>query len=111
ASSVNAIGGAFSRAPRYDYFPLDERHLTYAEDPYSLSKWVLEQQADAFARRYGWMSIASLRFHLLVDDFERARQVNAQIGPIAIRHLWAYTSLGEASRACLLSLSAAFSGH
>src|SRR5574341_1931126 len=24
ASSINAIGGAFSRRPRYDYFPLDE---------------------------------------------------------------------------------------
>jgi UDP-glucose 4-epimerase len=111
ASSVNAIGGAFSRAPRYDYFPLDERHPTYAEDPYSLSKWVLEQQADAFARRYEWMSIASLRFHLLVDDLERARQWTSQNGPVAFRHLWAYTSLGEASRACLLSLSAVFSGH
>ena len=44
ASSINAIGGAFSRSPRYDYFPVDERHPTYAEDPYGLSKWVLEQQ-------------------------------------------------------------------
>ncbi|HLA07738.1 MAG TPA: NAD(P)-dependent oxidoreductase, partial [Anaerolineales bacterium] len=55
ASSINAIGGAFSRSPRYDYFPVDEQHPTYAEDPYSLSKWVLEQQGDAFARRYEWM--------------------------------------------------------
>ncbi len=38
ASSVNAIGGAFSRSPTYDYFAVDERHPTYAEDPYSLSK-------------------------------------------------------------------------
>lgn len=52
ASSINAIGSTFSRSPRYDYFPLDEQHPTYAEDPYGLSKWVLEQQADAFARRY-----------------------------------------------------------
>ena len=58
ASSINAIGGAFSRAPRYDYFPLDEEHPTYAEEPYGLSKWVLEQQADMFARRYDWMQIA-----------------------------------------------------
>jgi len=36
ASSINAIGGAFSRTPRYDYFPVDEGHPTYAEDPYSL---------------------------------------------------------------------------
>jgi nucleoside-diphosphate-sugar epimerase len=26
ASSINAIGGVFSRAPRYDYFPVDEQH-------------------------------------------------------------------------------------
>ena len=50
ASSVNAIGGRFSRwPPRYDYFPVDEQHPTYAEDPYSLSKWICEQQADAIA--------------------------------------------------------------
>src|SRR5690242_11715337 len=35
ASSINAIGGVYSRAPRYDYFPVDEQHPTYAEDPYS----------------------------------------------------------------------------
>src|SRR5437868_1794329 len=31
ASSINAIGGVFSRRPRYDYFPLDEQHASYAE--------------------------------------------------------------------------------
>ena len=111
ASSINAIGGAFSRSPRYDYFPVDEQHPTYAEDPYSLSKWVLEQQADAFARRYDWLSIASLRFHWLVDSRERAARLTASFGAGGIRHLWAYTSLKAASRACLLSLTAEFAGH
>lgn len=111
ASSVNAIGGAFSRAPRYDYFPLDEQHPTYAEDPYSLSKWVLEQQADAFARRYDSLRIASLRFHWLVESAARARQLTGTFGDGAIRHLWAYTILREASRACLLALTADFTGH
>jgi len=111
ASSVNAIGGAFSQSPKYDYFPLDEQHSTYAEDPYSLSKWVLEQQADAFARRYEWMKISSMRFHMLVDSRDRAVQWTAMMGEIANRHLWAYTLLDEASRAILLSLSADFSGH
>ena len=36
ASSINAIGGYYSRRPRYDYFPVDEEHPTYNEDPYSL---------------------------------------------------------------------------
>ena len=111
ASSINAIGGAFSRSPRYDYFPLDEGHPTYAEDPYSLSKWVLEQQADAFARRFEWMTIASLRFHWLLDTRTKAIQNKVVRGGLVIRHLWAYTLLDEASRACLLSLTADFTGH
>jgi len=40
ASSVNAIGLAYSRWPRFDYFPLDEQHPTYCEDPYALSIWI-----------------------------------------------------------------------
>lgn len=111
ASSVNAIGGAFSQTPKYDYFPLDEEHPTYAEDPYSLSKWVLEQQADAFARRYDWMTIASLRFHWLVGSRENAVELSTFFGETAIRHLWAYTLLSESNRACLLSLTADFIGH
>jgi UDP-glucose 4-epimerase len=111
ASSINAIGGAFSHSPRYDYFPLDEQHRTYAEDPYSLSKWVLEQQGDAFARRFEGMTIASLRLHMLVDARAKATEITSRIGEIAARHLWGYTVLDEASRACLLSLTADFTGH
>ena len=111
ASSINAIGGAFSRSPHYDYFPVDERHPTYAEDPYGLSKWVLEQQADAFARRYEWMTIASLRFHWLLDTRDQAVKNAERMKELSIRHLWAYTLLGEASRAILVSISADFTGH
>ncbi len=108
ASSINAIGGAYSRTPRYDYFPLDEDHPTYAEDPYSLSKWILEQQGDAFARRFEEMSIASLRFHGLVSHRE---QLNAARPELAVKHLWGYTLLSSAARACLLGVTARFIGH
>jgi len=111
ASSINAIGGAFSRSPRYDYFPVDEKHPTYAEDPYSLSKWVLEQQADAFARRHEWMTIASMRLHWLLESREQAIQVTEARNDISVRHLWAYLVFSEASRAILLSLTAEFGGH
>src|SRR5690349_2843205 len=112
ASSINAIGGAFSRAPRYDYFPLDEQHPTYAEDAYSLSKWVLEQQADAFVRRHESMRVASLRFHALVERRQVALDMTERFGAAVVsRHLWAYTSLKAASAACLLALTADFSGH
>jgi nucleoside-diphosphate-sugar epimerase len=108
ASSVNATGLAYSRSPRYDYFPLDEQHPTYNEDPYSLSKWICEQQADSFARRYGAMTIASLRLHRVV-----LRRAAAQRRPGCNidKELWGYTQLEAAARACLLSLTAAFSGH
>jgi nucleoside-diphosphate-sugar epimerase len=113
ASSINAIGGLYSRWPRYDYFPLDERHPTYSEDPYSLSKWICEQQADAFARRYEDMTIASLRFHGVVPN-RAAMQRFGQGTDGAERqakHLWGYTGFGAVARACLLSLTADFAGH
>jgi UDP-glucose 4-epimerase len=111
ASSINAIGAVFSRAPRFAYFPVDERHPSNTEDPYSLSKWVLEQQADAFARRHPAMTIASMRFHWLLDSRERAVELTARSKATAARHLWAYTLLSAAARACLLALTAEFSGH
>lgn len=110
ASSVNAIGHSFSRAPRYDYFPLDEDHPNYCEDPYSLSKWLCEEQGLAFARRYPALSIASLRFHLVVPTREAAVQYHAG-APDPAKHLWAWTQLEAAADACLLSLTADFSGH
>ena len=111
ASSVNAIGGRFSRWPRYDYFPLDERHPTYAEDPYSLSKWICEQQADAIARRHEEMSIASLRLHGVVADRSHTAGWANRPELIAERQLWGYTLAEAAARACLLSVTADFAGH
>lgn len=110
ASSVNAIGHAYSRAPRYDYFPIDEEHPTYNEDPYSLSKWICEQQADSFVRRYEHMVITSLRFHWVTPQ----RSLPAQAYQNSTRpekHLWAYTLSEAAASACLLSLTAPLSGH
>ena len=111
ASSVNAIGLSYSREPHFEYFPIDEQHPNSCEDPYSLSKWICEQQADSFARRYEDMRIASLRFHLVVPD--RAAGV-AHYGVASAelaKHLWAYTRFDSATRACLLSLTASYEGH
>ena len=111
ASSVNATGASYSRQPHYDYFPLDELHPTYNEDPYSLSKWICEIQADSFARRYEDMVIASLRFHWVVPNRATAAQYSINMGEGAIKHLWAYTNSLAAAHACLLSLTADFRGH
>ena len=111
ASSVNAIGQAFSRVPRYDYFPIDEDHPNYAEDPYSLSKWICEQQGDAFARLYQGISIASLRFHLVLPDRGHAFQQWAQSDWKPEKHLWAYTRRDAAADACLLAVQNDLKGH
>ena len=111
ASSVNAIGHAFSRRPRYDFFPIDETHANYSEDPYSLSKWICEQQADAFARRYEGMTIASMRFHYVVPDIAMAIAAYPADGPNVDKHLWAWTDISAAAAACMLSLNGSFAGH
>jgi nucleoside-diphosphate-sugar epimerase len=111
ASSVNAIGLSFSRAPHFDYFPIDEAHPNHSEEPYSLSKWICEQQADCFARRYEDIRIASMRFHLVVEQKADAIGAFGVATEAAALHLWAYTRYDAAARACLLALEAPFSGH
>lgn len=109
ASSINAVGVTYNREPRFDYFPIDEGHANYTEEPYGLSKWICEQQADAFARRYERIRIASLRFHWVVKD--RLAAAGTAENPRPPRNLWAYTTFDMAARACLSSLNAPFRGH
>jgi UDP-glucose 4-epimerase len=111
ASSVNAIGHSYSRNPRYDYFPVDEGHPNYSEDPYSLSKWICEQQADSIVRRFEGTRIASMRFHWVVPERAKAAQSFTVDSPEPGKHLFAYTLFDAAARACLLSLTANFEGH
>ncbi|KAL8286802.1 hypothetical protein RQP46_004330 [Phenoliferia psychrophenolica] len=64
ASSVNAIGLAFSQAPpQFDYFPIDEEHPRYPSDAYALAKAESEIQFDCMVRIHPEMRIASLRIH------------------------------------------------
>ena len=111
ASSVNAIGGAYSRQPRYDYFPVDELHPTYNEDPYSLSKWICEAQGDSFVRRYENMKIASLRFHAVMNGLSDFDQNDPNLEPAFGKVMWGWTSYDAAARASLLGLTADFEGH
>jgi UDP-glucose 4-epimerase len=111
ASSVNAIGQAYSRKPRYDYFPIDEDHPNYAEDPYSLSKWICEQQGDAFARRYEGISIASMRFHWVLPDRAYAMEHYSKLDWDPRKHLWAYTRRDMAADACLKAVQTDLKGH
>ncbi|MDJ0757356.1 MAG: NAD(P)-dependent oxidoreductase [Ardenticatenaceae bacterium] len=111
ASSINAIGGAYSRWPRYDYFPVDEHHPTYNEDPYSLSKWICERQADSMVRRFESLTVASLRIHGVVANRPETRRWESISNNIVAKHLWGYTLREAAALACLLGITADFSGH
>lgn len=109
ASSINAIGGVFSKSPRYDYLPLDEQHPCYAEDAYSVSKWVLEIQGDAFARRRDNVAISSLRFHGITT--RETALANWDNTPAGIKHLWGYVNPEAAARACLAAMHVTWRGH
>jgi nucleoside-diphosphate-sugar epimerase len=111
ASSVNAIGHSYSREAHYDYLPLDEEHPNYTEEPYGLSKWICEAQADTFARRYEDISIASIRFHWVVPDRNLAVNAFNKADRDTAKHLWAYTMREPAARACLLGIEGKFKGH
>lgn len=111
ASSVNAIGAAFSRRPHYDYFPVDEAHATYNEDPYSLSKWIGEVQAASVCRRHENLTVASLRLHHLVPDRASIMDRVSLNRSGFSRDLWGYTTLEAAARACLAALDAPWKGH
>ncbi|NYD23774.1 NAD-dependent epimerase/dehydratase family protein [Kineococcus aurantiacus] len=106
ASSVNATGAAYSRAPRYDAFPVTEAHASYAEDPYALSKFLGEQAADAFARRRPAAVLTSLRFHALREGF--AFGDRDEDGP---KDLWGWVSFEAAAAACLRAVGRAGAGH
>jgi UDP-glucose 4-epimerase len=111
ASSVNAIGGAFGHKTAYRAFPVDESQPCFAEDAYSLSKWVMEQQADATARRFPGMTIASLCFHALPEADPPPEDVTDAPDAPVIRTLWGYTRTESAARAVELALRADFIGH
>ena len=111
ASSVNAIGGAFGPHVQYQYFPVDENHPTFAMDAYSLSKWVMEQQADAIARRYPNMTLASLRFHALPDEDPPVQDTSDEMNAPVTRTLWGFTRIHAAARAVSLALQASYTGH
>lgn len=106
ASSVNALGGVYSHRPRYDYFPLDEDHPTYCEDPYSLSKWLGEQQTAAFARRRSASVFTDLRLHGLSENFTAVARTDRDW-----RELWGWTSFDAAAAAVLLALHRSTPGH
>ncbi|WP_426230742.1 NAD-dependent epimerase/dehydratase family protein [Pararhizobium sp. DWP3-4] len=110
-SSVNAIGLAYAKERRFDYFPVDELHPPYFDEGYSLSKWICEQQAESLTRRFPDLQIASLRFHWVVADRAEAMAAQTLTSEKGRIELWGYVLAPDAARACLLALTTSFTGH
>jgi nucleoside-diphosphate-sugar epimerase len=114
ASSVNAIGAVFSKAPvAPEYFPIDEQRPTRVEDGYDQSKWLGEEMANAVCRCRE-VQIASMRFHALMDDeTQRKRQEVPVTKPTGKSSMdfWGWTDLQDAARACRLAIEKDWRGH
>ena len=113
ASSVNAIGLAYSRDPTYDYFPIDEKHATRAEDCYSLSKWCGEQTADGIARRQADMTLVSVRYSGVISAkaYETWRAPGFDQRANDPNGLWGYCDNRDIARANRLAIEAEWMGH
>ncbi|KAF8632267.1 hypothetical protein AX15_002012 [Amanita polypyramis BW_CC] len=111
ASSVNVLALYFAQAHTFKYFPIDENHPCLPDEPYGLSKVICEIQADAIARRYPSMRIASLRLHWSVPD----RTVALARGESGSKNdLWSYVQRDSAADAFLIAItdkSGRWSGH
>ena len=111
ASSVNALGLSFSRAPRFDYFPVDEQHPMRNEEAYGLSKQICEAQADNLVRRFESVRIASMRFHFVTESRQAALSHDGNTPEQRARELYGYVRGDATADACLRSLEADFKGH
>ena len=113
ASSVNAIGLAYSRKPTFDYFPIDENHETRAEDCYSLSKWCGEQVADGIARHHGDMTLISFRYANVRSPTSYAswRDSGSDKRADDPSGLWGYGDNRDVARANRLAIEARWTGH
>jgi len=111
-SSLTIYGFYYpSRWSAPEHLPVDEDYPLRPQDPYSLSKLVVERACDAFASKSD-MQIASLRFAGISADFtqetlrERRKNPLRWSGP-----LWTYIDVRDAALACRLAVEADFAGH
>ncbi len=116
ASSISALGYAFRHLPFNPLrLPIDETHPMLSQDSYGLSKMVGEELAGGFARRLPELSLASLRFTLVVDEQQREWIGPARKQPpdSAATHgaFWTFVDVRDAAAACRLALEYNEPGH
>ncbi|CAK3946580.1 UDP-galactose 4-epimerase [Lecanosticta acicola] len=101
ASSVNAIGLAFSNQPNeFDYFPIDEDYAQRPTDSYALAKQEAETQARAFVRWFPFVKIACLRIHQVAPR-QKVQDEHQKDPETALKQLWGWVSPEATARACM----------
>jgi nucleoside-diphosphate-sugar epimerase len=112
ASSLSALGLAWSPTPQSPrYVPVDEEHPLLVQDPYGLSKVVLEETARATHRRYG-TDIVCMRFPF-VGAGDRLATHLATIAADPARgrkELWGWLDTRDAAEAVRRALEADLAG-
>ncbi|KAK2755561.1 hypothetical protein FQN54_006501 [Arachnomyces sp. PD_36] len=108
ASSVNAIGLAYSNRPlRFDYFPIDEDAPQRPTDSYALAKQEAEYQARSFVNWFPGMNIACMRIHEVAPLKDVAKKHKENWDVAAVKQLWGWVHPVAVARACLLSIEKA----
>ncbi|TFK40024.1 hypothetical protein BDQ12DRAFT_680232 [Crucibulum laeve] len=110
ASSVNVMNMAYSKTQHHESFPIDETQPCLPDEPYGLSKVIMETQADTIVRRYPSLRVASLRLHYSVPDWTVAYSSDEK----RKNDLWGYVQEDSAADAFLLAVtdeSGKWSGH
>ena len=105
ASSVNAVGLAYSQRPlRFPYFPIDEDYPCRPSDPYALAKLEAETAAGAFPHWFPGMRIACLRIHEVENRPAVLEEHRENWDEAAVKQLWGWVNPVATARACLLSV-------
>lgn len=105
ASSVNAIGLAFSNQPlNFPYFPIDEDYTHNPTDAYALAKSQAELQAKAFVNWYPGMKIACMRFHEVATREHANKHHASDWEGAGVKQLWGWVRPEATARACLAAL-------
>ncbi|WP_329459196.1 NAD-dependent epimerase/dehydratase family protein [Streptomyces sp. NBC_01497] len=113
ASSLSALGFAWAPTPQSpSHVPVDEEHPLVVQDPYGLSKVVLEEIARATHRRYG-TGIVCMRFPFVGAGERLADHLAAVAADPGGRHsaeLWGWLDTRDAAEAVRHALEADIHG-
>jgi len=105
ASSVNAIGLAYSNQPRvFPHFPIDEDYESCPTDSYALAKAESELQAKAFVNWYPGMKIACMRFHEVATRENVHKHHASDWEGAGVDQLWGWVRPEATARACVAAL-------